>query len=227
MKKILYISIGFMFLSLSIFAQSVPKPFVIKTDNGVGIVCNNGNQSFVFEIPGNKIQSAQAGGMLFVVDGKLVQVNFVPVESLADAKKLVNNPDTISMLKLHQVWEMDYQSKEVFKETVSAEGDSEVKLMLANGKSQDSLFWYYKRPKDENAAFIGDAFHSTQVGNVVAIVGTSLEPNDDISKRKEYLVKVLSSLVLLDKEINPNVSKPKAEVKPKIKTPVKRKARRN
>jgi hypothetical protein len=225
MKKVIYISIGFMFLALSCFAQNAPKPFAIKTDTGVGIVCNNGNKSFVFEIPGNKIESAQGGGMLFVVDGKLVQVNFVAVETLADAKKLIVNPDKISMLKLHQIWEMDYQSKEIFKQTVSAEGETEIELKLANGKFQDSLFWYYKRPKDETSAYIGDAFQSIQVGNVVAIVGTSLEPNDDISKRKEYLLKVLSSLVLMDKEINPNPTKPKPKPKPAVKPTVKRKTR--
>jgi hypothetical protein len=225
MKKVIYISIGFMFLALSGFAQVAPKPFAIKTDKGIGIVCNNGNKSFVFEIPGNKIESAQGGGMLFVVDGKLVQINFVSLETLANTKKIVDNPDTVSMLKLHQIWEMDYQSKEIFKQPLSAEGESEIKLTLAKGKFQDSLFWYYKRPKDETSAYIGDAFQSIQVGNVVAIVGTSLEPNDDISKRKEYLTKVLSSLVLMDKEINPNPTKPKAKAKPTVKPTVKRKTR--
>jgi hypothetical protein len=225
MKKLVYISIGLMLLALSCFAQNAPKPFAIKTDTGVGIVCNNGNKSFVFEISGNKIESAQGGGMLFVVDGKFVQINFVPIETLAETKKLVDNPDTISMLKLHQIWEMDYQSKEVFKQQVSAEGESEIKLKLVTGKIHDSLFWYYKRPKNEDDAFIGDAFQSILVGNVVAIVGTSLEPNDDISKRKEYLTKVLSSLVLMDKEINPNVTKPKPKPKPAVKPTVKRKTR--
>ncbi len=227
MKKLINISIAFMFLALSVFAQSEPKAFAVKTESGVAIVCNNGNKSFAFEIKGKNVQSAQGGGMLFVVDEKLVQVNFVGVDALDSAKKLIENPNTISMMKLHQVWEMDYLSNETFKQKVSIESESEEKFAIANGNFRDSLFWSYKRPKDETSAYIGDAFQSTLIGNVVLVVGTTLEPNDDISSRKDYLTKVLSTIVLMDKELDPNASKPKVDTKPSVKKPIKRKAGRN
>ncbi len=222
MKKILFGIILVTIFNLAIFAQQTPQAFAVKTDNGVAIVYNNGNKSFAFEIFGKEIQNVKvpSDGMFFMVDGKPLQISFPKLKDVLGNQKIT---DGEKILKTHQIWELDFQSKNVFKQKVTAENEAIVFLNLPKGKSHQTFFWTFTRPENvEKTEFNADAFQSTLVGDTLLVVGSPLAPNQDITAVRRFFNGTLSTLTFLDKPITPNVPKP-ATTKPKVKAKVKSK----
>lgn len=224
MKKILSIFILSLVFSLTILAQENPKVFAVKTENGVAVCYNNGNKTFAFEIFGKEIkpQNTSPGLMLFVVDGKVFQVNFPKLADILEGKKMTDEKE---ILKAHQKWEIDFQSESVFKQKLIAENEDTIFLNLPKGESKQTFFWTYKRPEgNANDQFVGDAFQSTLIGDTVLVIGSPLAPNQDLRERRQYFNATLSTLMFFDKEISPDATKP-TTTKPKAKTTKKTKVK--
>lgn len=220
MKKILFGIILVTFFNLVSFAQQTA--FAVKTDNGIAVFYNNGKNSFAFEIFGKDIkpQTFNPNIMLFLVDGKVVQVNFPTLKAVLGGKLI---KDENAILKAHQKWELDFQSEQVFKQKLKIESEDSIFLNLTKGESKETFFWSYQRPASEkDSQFVGDAFQATVVGDRVMVIGSPLTPNQDITERRRYFNGTLSTIVFFDKEIKPNTPQT-APAKPKVKAKVKSK----
>lgn len=222
MKKILIVFTTILVFSLAIFAQQTPQVFAVKTEKGIAVCFNNGNKTFAFEIYGKDIkpQNTSPDLMLFLVDGKVFQVNFPKLADVLEGKKISGEKE---ILKTHQKWEMDFQSDQVFKHKLIAENEDTIFLNLPKGESKQTLFWTYQRPKGSaDDQFVGDAFQSTVIGNRILVIGSPLAPNQDLKERRQYFNATLSTLMFFDKPITPNMQKP-TSVKPKTKITKKNK----
>lgn len=218
MKNILFAIILMIFSGSAIFPQKTPQFFAVKSDHGIIVVYNNKANTFAFEIFGKDIkpQNMNPGLMLFLVDGKVLQINFPKVKDVLEGKKLTDEKE---ILKLHQKWEIDFQSDQVFKQKLTAENEDTIFLNLAGGKSQQTFFWTYKRPAGESSKeFVGDAFQSTLIGDRIMVIGSPISPNENLRERRQYFNGTLSTLIFYDKEITPGSPNRTAPAKSKTKT---------
>lgn len=217
MKKTFLILTAVFSLALAASAQKAPQAFAVKTDNGLAIFYNNGANSFAFELVGKDIKPQTFGPelMLLLVDQKVVQFNFPKLSDVLGGKSTTNSTE---ILKLHQKWEIDFQSEQVFKRKLIAENEDLIFLNLKGGKSIETYFWTYQRPEGDNSKqFTGDAFQSLIIGDRMMVVGSPLTSNQDLSEQRRYFNGTLSSLVFFAKETAFNAPKP-APTKTKAKT---------
>jgi len=217
MRKIFLVLILLTISKVAMFAQQTPQVYAVNSENGVAVFYNNGKKSFAFEIFGKDIkpQTFNPQIMLFLVDGKVLQVNFPTLKAVLGGKIIKNEKD---ILKTHQKWEIDFQSEQVFKQKLTIENEDSIFLNLPKGENKQTFFWTYQRPAGStNDQFVGDAFQSTLIGDRIMVIGSPLTPNQDLRERRRYFNGTLSTLVFFDKPITPNLPKT-APVKPKAKT---------
>jgi hypothetical protein len=189
-KKMLCVLFLQLLLILSVTAQTSNQngTTILKTANGYLVVSNNADISFRIEFKGNKIEAMDSDHPVFMLDGKLMQVVSVAKSNFYKPQTGQAKPSETQFLEQHQVWESNYLGEQMkSKLTVKKE------LLDLNAKKK-AMLWSFDMPKEFDSQFNLQMFLTTNLGDNILGINTSLEAKDSQIERRKYLLDAMNTL---------------------------------
>ncbi len=170
---------------------------MLKSNNGVLLIYNAAKNSFMLEIHCKDIKEIDAQDMIFLVDGKVLQITPVPITVFYPDEKPISE---IQILEKHVNFEVDY-AKSVNGEKVQAN----IKKFDLN-KERMCFAWDYRMPKklDDTAtqSVRKQFFLNTKLEDIVLMLSSVATLKDNDKKIQEFLKKTMSSLKTSETNFN-------------------------
>jgi hypothetical protein len=190
LKKMLCVLFLQFLLIFSVTAQPSDQngTTILKTNDGYLIVGNNADISYRIEFKGNKIEAMGNDHPVFMLDGKLMQVVSVAKSNFYKPQTGQAKPSETQFLEQHQIWESNYLGEQMkSKLTVKKE------LLDLNAKKK-AMLWSFDMPKEFDSQFNVQMFLTTNLGDNILGINTSLEAKDSQIERRKYLLDAMNTL---------------------------------
>lgn len=108
--KIITLTFLILFSTINLLAQDGERGGIIKTDKGILIIWNEPKNNYTLEIKGNEIKPIPDKRIMFLADGKFLQLMTVPKKTFS--KKRRSKTSTIKLFSRHtetgkrNIWEL-------------------------------------------------------------------------------------------------------------------------
>jgi hypothetical protein len=162
----------------------------IKTDAGLLLVWNGRGLNFTLAISGKEVQPLnEAENPFFSVDGKVLQLQVVEIESFAPGareKKL----DDRAILAAHREWEAKYIEDQL--QTKLALQTFNVKL----GNGSEASTWQFDMPESINADAKKQVYLTTVSKNYVLLLNSAATAATSDSEARKFLIDTIATLKL-------------------------------
>ncbi|HEV7644995.1 MAG TPA: hypothetical protein VGO50_13705 [Pyrinomonadaceae bacterium] len=161
----------------------------IKTADGYLYIHNTPVSSIMIELKGREVTPAKNTNMpMFFVDGKLVQIITVDIQSFTGDKPAASVENT---LEAHKIWESDYLGEQ-YQQKLKVESE---KVAIGDVKA---LFWGFKRP-GSNENYDRDYFLTTAFGIKLLVLSSPIKPSESVAEYKSLLTQIMSTLKVSSK----------------------------
>jgi hypothetical protein len=156
----------------------------LKTADGYLFIYNTPVSSIMIELKGKEVTPAKNTNVpMFFVDGKLVQIITVDIQSFTGTKPAASVEET---LEAHKVWESDYLGTE-YGQKLKVESE---KVAIGDTKA---LFWGFKRPSS-NQDFDRDYYLSTLFGTKLLMLCSPVKLSESVADYKNLLTGIMSTI---------------------------------
>ena len=164
-----------------------PGSYSVKTAKGYIFIRNGIKKSLRFDIVGEKVEAKEvADNPGFLIDGRLVQILFVPRTNFEPTGKVA----MADLLETHRKWESEYLANEVF-------GQIKTENRVEKIADRDVLFWWFSRPKYVKE-FDRDIFATTLFGDDVFGVSSPVAKGSDYSDYRKMFDGIFRTLQIQD-----------------------------
>lgn len=162
----------------------------IKTDAGLLLVWNGRGLNFTLAIKGTEVKSLnESENPIFDVDGKVLQIQVVEIESFAPGareKKL----DDRAILAAHRDWEAKYLES-LFKSKLTVQAFN---LKLSNGS--DASIWQFDMPESMNADAKKQVYLTIVSKDQVLLLNSVATAATSDSEARKFLTDTIATLKL-------------------------------
>lgn len=170
------------------------QQLIMQTQDGILVISNNADVSYAIEFKGKDFKSVESQNLMFVVDGRVVQL----VE-VANSEFAKTTPKTDQeMLILHKDWENKY-----LNDTLKANAVAKFENVSLPG-NRAALFWDYPMPAKMSEQVAAQLFLTTIAGKSLVAINVGLEKKDTKQAARDYMTKSLSSIKTSQKPFDVN-----------------------
>ncbi len=184
-----------LFSASTVRAQDDEQGGILKTDKGVLIVWNEPNNNYTLEIKGNQIRPIPDKRLMFLAEGKFLQLMTVPKKDIlkkAQKKEL----DDKAILTAHRDSEAQYLS-DVFKETLNIDWSWE---KLSNGT--DALWWSFEMPAKANSEAKKQVYLMVSKGDHILLLNSVVTAKVDEKTVRQFLIDTMATLKINKKPLS-------------------------
>jgi hypothetical protein len=193
--KIISLTLLILLSASNLFAQNEEQGGILKTDNGILIVWNEPNNNYTIEFKGSDIQPVPDQRLLFMVDGKFLQMKTVAKKDFLKKAQLKDLDDK-AILTAHRDWEVKYLSG-VFKETLKIDSSWQ---KLSNG--MDALWWNFEMPPKEKGQAKKQVYLIVSKGDHILLLNSAVTDKIDEKTAQEFLLATMATLKINKKPLS-------------------------
>ena len=193
--KIITLTFLILFSTINLLAQDGERGGIIKTDKGILIIWNEPKNNYTLEIKGNKIKPIPDKRIMFLADGKFLQLMTVPKKDfLKKAQK--QDLDDKAILAAHRDWEAQYLGT-VFKETLKVDSSWQ---KLSN--KTDALWWSFEMPSKTNSQAKKQVYLIVSKGDYILLLNSVVTEKVDEKTVQQFLMDTMATLKINKKPLS-------------------------
>jgi len=193
--KIITLTFFILFSTINLLAQDGERGGIIKTDKGILIIWNEPKNNYTLEIKGNKIKPIPDKRIMFLADGKFLQLMTVPKKDfLKKAQK--QDLDDKAILAAHRDWEAQYLGT-VFKETLKVDSSWQ---KLSN--KTDALWWSFEMPSKTNSQAKKQVYLIVSKGDYILLLNSVVTEKVDEKTVQQFLMDTMATLKINKKPLS-------------------------
>jgi len=193
--KIITLTLLILFSATNLLAQDDEQGGIIKTDKGILIIWNEPKNNYTLEIKGNEIKPIPDKRIMFLADGKFLQLMTVPKKDfLKKAQK--QDLDDKAILTAHRDWEVQYLGG-VFKETLKIDSSWQ---KLSNG--MDALWWNFEMPAKEKSQAKKQVYLIVSKGDHILLLNSVVTDKVDEKTVQQFLTDTMATLKIYKKPLS-------------------------
>jgi len=193
--KLIALTLLVLFSASNLRAQDDEQGGMLKTDKGILIVWNEPKNNYTLEIKGNEIRPIPDKRLMFLADGKFLQLMTVPKKDfLKKAQK--QDLDDKAILTAHRDWEVQYLGG-VFKETLKIDSSWQ---KLSNG--MDALWWNFEMPAKANSQAKKQVYLIVLKGDHILLLNSVVTAKVDEKTVQQFLIDTMATLKINKKPLS-------------------------
>lgn len=193
--KIITLTFLILFSTINLLAQDGERGGIIKTDKGILIIWNEPKNNYTLEIKGNEIKPIPDKRIMFLADGKFLQLMTVPKKDfLKKAQK--QDLDDKAILAAHRDWEAQYLGT-VFKETLKVDSSWQ---KLSN--KTDALWWSFEMPSKTNSQAKKQVYLIVSKGDYILLLNSVVTEKVDEKTVQQFLMDTMATLKINKKPLS-------------------------
>jgi len=185
--KIIALTLFVLLFATNLHAQDDEQGGMLKTDKGILIVWNEPDNNYTLEIKGSQIRPIQDKHLMFIADGKFLQLMTVPKKDVL-TKTQMKDLDDKDILIAHRDWEAQYLNS-VFKETLKI-GWSWLKL--PNGS--EVLWWSFEMPSKAKSEAKKQIYLTISKGDHILLLNSAVTDEVDEKTAQQFLIDTMTTL---------------------------------
>ena len=193
--KIITLTLFVLFSRLNLRAQDDEQGGMLKTDKGILIVWNEPKNNYTLEIKGNEIRPITDKRLMFLADGKFIQLMTVSKKDFLK-KAQMKDLDDKAILTAHRDWEAQYSSG-VFKETLKIKSSWQ---KLSNGT--DALWWNFEMPAKITNQAKKQVYLIVSKGDHILLLNSVVTDKVDEKIVQQFLIDTMTTLKITKKPLS-------------------------
>lgn len=193
--KIITLTLLILFSAENLIAQDDEQGGIIKTDKGILIIWNEPKNNYTLEIKGNEIKPIPDKRIMFLADGKFLQLMTVLKKDFLK-KTQKQDLDDKTVLTAHRDWEAQYLGT-VFKETLKIDSSWQ---KLSNGT--DALWWSFEVPTKANSEAKKQVYLIVSKGDHILLLNSVVTEKVNEKTVQQFLMDTMATLKINKKPLS-------------------------